>query len=329
MRNSLAPFVQALGRGPSKSRHLSAEEAEAAMGIVLRGEAAAEAVGALLMLWRYRSENADKIAGIVRAIRGRLGDWRELAPDLDWPSYAAGRTRGLPWFLLAAKLVATAGYKVVIHGKNSHQAQALPPALAALGITQALSPTAARAALATPMGRGGIAYIPLAALDIRLEDLLALRDVLGLRSPVNTALRALDPCGARVSVQGVFHPPYRELQQESAKALGAQEMLVLKGGGGEFERLPNKPVEVMGLQKGEAFEMVAPAAQGQALRLAELGEGRIEALTELWRGTWAEPAAEAVVLGTAALALMALEACSLPEAEARAKALWAARDRAL
>ena len=103
---SLAQYIQALGRGPSKSRHLSAEEAEAAMALVLRGEAAPEAVGALLMLWRYRSENADEISGIVRAMRARIAPWRAVAPDLDWPSYAAGRTRGLPWYLLAAMLVA-------------------------------------------------------------------------------------------------------------------------------------------------------------------------------------------------------------------------------
>ena len=84
------------------------------------------------------------------------------------------------------------------------------------GIARAETPEAAKAALDLT----NLVYVPLDALDQRFVDLLALREHLGLRSPVNTALRALNPCGARAQVQGVFHPPYRGLQQDGALALG-------------------------------------------------------------------------------------------------------------
>jgi len=118
---SLSRFVHMLGRGPSKARHMTRDEAGEAIGLILDGQAAPEAVGALLMLMRYRGETADEIAGFVDAIRARVSGWDALPVALDWPSYAAGRSRGRPWFLLSAKLVARAGHRVLIHGWNSHQ----------------------------------------------------------------------------------------------------------------------------------------------------------------------------------------------------------------
>lgn len=93
------------------------------MRLILSGAAPPEAVGALLMLMRYRGETAPEIVGMAEALRETLAEWRAIDVALDWPSYAAGRTRGLPWFLLSVRLVALAGHRVVLHGWNSHQAQ--------------------------------------------------------------------------------------------------------------------------------------------------------------------------------------------------------------
>lgn len=218
--DALAPFVRAMGRGPSRGRGLTQDEARAAMAAILAGEAAPEAVGALLMLMRYRGENAGEIAGFVEAMRARLGAWRGVGAGVDWPSYAAGRSRGLPLFLCAAKLVAASGRPVLIHGWNAHQEHPVTTeaGAAALDIPIVKTPDEARAALA----RGGIAYAPLAALDEGALRILRLREVLGLRSPINTALRALNPAGAPVSVQGVFHPSYRALQADFGAASGAR-----------------------------------------------------------------------------------------------------------
>ncbi len=324
---SLAPFVRILGRGPSRSRNLTREEAAEAMGLILSGEAAPEAAGALLMLMRYRGETAEEIAGFVDALRARQASWRQIGaafPQMvDWPSYAAGRTRGLPWFLCAAKLVAQSGRPVLVHGWNSHQAAVadVRSTLNAIGAAVVETPEEAKAAL----GDGGVAYLPLEALDKDALRALRLRDVLGLRSAINTALRVMNPAGAETTVQGVFHPSYRELQQDAGRILGQRHLAVLKGGGGEFERHPSKTIALFGLRDRESAEITAPPILSDTRRLADPNAAPTH-LTSLWSGAHDDPFAEATVIGTAAAALYAAGATGdLPAAEALARTLW--RDR--
>ncbi|MBY6091328.1 glycosyl transferase family protein [Maritimibacter alkaliphilus] len=320
----LAPYVRILARGPGRSRNLTRGEAETAMTLILQGDVSREAVGAMLMLMRYRGENAEELAGFVSAMRRECGAYADLPVAVDWPSYAAGRTRGLPWFLLAAKLVAEATGPVLLHGWNSHQGShaSVREALPALNIPIAGTPEALKAALET----SGIAYLPTETAAPRSFDLLRLREVLGLRSPVNTALRLLNPANAPVSLQGVFHPPFLTLQADAAHLLGQPNQTVLKGGGGEFERNPAKPVPLHGLRDGTPWEGTAPALLDETRRLSETTEDP-EMLIATWNGTYSDPFVTGIITGTAALALLtAGKTPCLEQAQVMAEVLWADRE---
>ena len=316
MTASLAPYVQILGRGKGRARSMTFDEARAAMTAILADDAPPEAVGAILMLMRMKGETADEIAGFTAAARDVLGPWPGAAPALDWPSYAAGRTRGLPWFLLSARLVARAGVPVLLHGWNSHQGRnaSVRDALGQAGIAQAPDMAGAADALA----RDGIAYLPLEGFAPGLMRILRLREVFGLRSCINTVLRMLNPGRAEAAVQGVFHPPYRELQADAGAILGQGELTVLKGGGGEFERHPAKDIEIYGLRGGAPWAgRTGTAAEGHR----RLGDGRDDpqALADLWDGTLDDDFARAVVVSTAALAL---ETAGVDAPAETAERLW-------
>ncbi|MEM8554434.1 MAG: glycosyl transferase family protein [Pseudomonadota bacterium] len=320
---ALAKHVRILGRGPGRSRNLEQHEAREAMTAILDGSADPVAVGALLMLMRYRAENAAEIAGFVEAMRDRIPHWRALPVTLDWPSYASGRSRGLPLFLLSAKLLAQAGEKVLVHGWNSNSN---PFADVRSHVDEAGIPLATTAdEAANALGSHGIAYAPLECIEPEFLRVLKLRDVLGLRSPMNTACRAMNPGGAAVSVQGVFHPPYRELQQDAAALLGEHTSLVIKGGGGEFERHPSKAIAVYGLLNGTVIDEVAQPFLDETRRLADAAPVAGD-LGHLWRGERTDDFAEATVIGTAALALHAA-GCATDDVAARtlASKLWAQR----
>ena len=324
---SLSKYVHAMGRGPSRGRSLTRDEAKDAMRQILSGDAAPEAVGALLMLMRYRGEIPEEIAGFVDAMRDDLEGWTGIGAAVDWPCYAAGRSRGVPWFLLSARLVARAGYPVLLHGWNSHQGNAadVQRSVGLLDISEASTPEAASRALQ----RDGLAYVPLNAIDPRILGLLRLREVLGLRSAVNTCCRMLNPARARTSVQGVFHPGYRPLQQDAGVLLGHENLMVLKGGGGEFERNPAKIIALWGLRDGVPEQISAPAQIEEHRRLADAVPNP-EHLTALWDGQLDDPFAEAIVIGTAAIALRGIGCVeTLDDGEALAQELWRDRQRSL
>ena len=292
----MAGYVATLGRGPGRSRALTRDEAADAMGLLLEGAADPVQVGALLMLLRYRGEDPEEIAGLVLGARARLG-LPGLAVALDWPSYGAGRSRGAPWFLLAALALGQAGFPVLMHGTNEFSGgMSVEAALAVLWLAPAMD----RAAAARDLMARGFAYVPMAALSPAFAALLGLRRLLGLRSPLNTVARLLNPADAAAGVDGVFHPPYIEAHLAVAELLGRPRLLVLKGGGGEAERNPAKPVtaHLWDAQAGRQ-EMVLPALGPAG------GEPDIAAV---WRGEADDPGVTARVVGTVALGLLALGA---------------------
>ncbi len=302
---SLAPYVRIVARGKGRARPLELSEAQEAMTLILTTQAEPEASGALLMVLRLRGETPAEIAGFTAALRTHVtGDLPQA--DLDWPVYAAGRTRGAPLFLLAARLVAQAGYRVCLHGWNSHQA------------------TGADVREALPHAGPDVHYAPLEELAPAAFDLLRLRDVFGLRSCINTVLRMWNPSQAPVTVQGVFHPSYRSLQAEAAQLLGQQDLTIIKGGGGEFERHPGKGVTLFGLRDGAHIETPVPAVLDITRRLHD--PDYTPDLAALWAGDLNDPFSIATVTGTAALALWSLKAAPDHDtALSMAEQLWAAR----
>ena len=308
--HDFAPYVRILGRGPGKSRSLTRTEARHALGMVLRGEATREQIGAMLMLLRYRGEAVDEMAGLVEAARAHAGLPLKLSRpvDLDWPSYADGRTRGLPWYLLSALLLVQSGLRVVMHGPLQGPGRApLVESLRLLGIVPGIE----------TLETTGFAFVPLETLSPALSDLLALRGVLGLRSPLNTVGRLLDPADARGGVDGVFHPAYVAVHIGAAALLG-RSISVLKGGGGEAEWSGAKPLIVTtpaGEQTWPALETVGKADSTTPLELQAV-----------WERRRADPAGEATAIATAAVALQAAGYDPAPaNCLTRARILWEER----
>jgi anthranilate phosphoribosyltransferase len=333
-----APFVAALGRGPGRSRALSRAEAREAFAMALTGAADPHQVGAFLMLLRYRGEDADEIAGLVEAARDVCGLNGGLAADLDWPSYGAGRTRPAPWFLLAALALAAAGVRVLMHGSNEFSSgPGVADALRALG----LAPAAAVADAAARLERDRFAYLPIAVLAPPLARLLGLRALFGLRSPVNTAARLLDPARAPAGVDGVFHPAYIDVHLAVAERLARPALLVLKGGGGEAEHDPAKPVTAHLWRAGAGrTELLLPAAPTRAPGAGSaVGAGgpataggpaaMLAEFAAIWRGEAFSPRAQATIEATIAMALLALGQADHPAVAAgRAARIWVDRFRA-
>jgi anthranilate phosphoribosyltransferase len=323
MEHPFAPFIQMLGKGKHGSRDLSQQEAEQALNMILAGQVEPIQLGAFLMLMRVKEETAAEVAGFVQAARASLKLPAKLPHvDFDWATYA-GKRRQLPWYLLSALLLASHGMPVLMHGIGGGTAGRVwvPDALAALGI----KPAASTQEAADRVARKQFAYLPLAVLNTELQHILDLKALLGLRSPVHTVIRMLNPFGASASIMGIFHPGYDDTHQQAGALLGEQNLAVFKGEGGEAERNPDGVCNVKLLRAGEMLSEEWPAMFGSRhMKDETMDVGR---LGQLWRGEIDDEYGRAAVTGTAAIALRALgKADSIAAAEALAAKLWAERD---
>ena len=321
-----ARFTAILGRGKTLTRSLTIEEAEEAMGMILRGEVLPEQIGALLMLLRVKEESPEEIAGFVRAVRKTFKLPKSLPKvDIDWSSYA-GKRRQLPWFLLAALLLARSGVTIFMHGTEGHTPGRIytRETLERLGYPIATNLDEAAAHIA----KANFAYVPLEHLCQKMKDLIELRRIFGLRSPVHTLSRMLNPFGAPLMLQGIFHPGYMEIHRGAAELLGQEHMIVFRGEGGEIERRPNKPCEVWTLHDGkgeeERWPPLLPEPRQAPAEDMELGD-----LVALWEGSLGDDYAEASVTGTLAIVLKAMgRAATMEAAQKQAEAMWRERDKA-
>ena len=318
-----ARFIAILGRGRSLTRPLTVDEAEEAMDMILREEVLPEQLGAFLMLLRVKEESGAEIAGFVRAIRKHLPPRPQGLAEVDWSSYA-GKKRQLPWLLLAALCLVQNGHSVFMHGFDGHTAGRLytGEVLRALGLTPAENFAQAAAQLA----QHKFAYLDLGQISPSLARMMGFKKILGLRSPVHTIARMINPFGAPCLLQGIFHPNYMKTHRDAARLLGERHMTVFRGEGGEIERRPGKPTETVGIIDGVEIEERWPPILEDPRQLPDESMD-LAGLLAVWRGEAENAYAEAAVTGTLAIALRTMGlARDMGEAQSKAEKAWAARD---
>ncbi len=315
-----AQYVRIIGKGKNGARSLTYEEAYQAFSMILKQEVLDVQLGAFLMLLRVKEESVDELAGFVQATRDQL-NFAPLSVDLDWSSYA-GKRKHYPWFLLAALTLAQSGYKVFMHGASGHTLNRLytEQVLEYLGYSICQS----EQDVEYELEQHNFAYLPLEAISPVLSDLISLRNVMGLRSPIHTLARLINPFNAKATLQAIFHPAYRSSHQQTASRLGYQNSAVIKGEGGEFERNPDARTLICGIKNSELYEYELPKlTQERSLAEEELN---LEKFKAVWEGKQTHVYGETAVTETMGIALYTMSVCSTyDEAMLKAKELWATR----
>ena len=324
-----AKFIRILGRGKRGARSLELGEAYDAMTMILKNEVQPEQLGAFLMLIRVKEESPEEVAGFVHAIREFKG-WssNELAQtvDLDWSSYA-GKRRHLPWFVLSLLALAQGGRRIFVHGSQGVSEDRLytRSVFLTLGLPVAENLTEAIALIETQ----GLCYLELSDLSPELDQLMSLKSLLGLRSPVHTVARMLNPASAACQMQGIFHPGYQEIHQGAAHLLGQKSCITIKGDGGEIEVNPDAAVALYEVRDTKTFRSEWPAYFTGRRHLKE-DSLEPEVLREVWTGRQNHEYGVAAIISTMAVALYLMNG-KLTHAEARAMAreLWEQRNKSI
>lgn len=207
---------------------LSADEARAAFGIIMSGEATPAQIGGFLMGLRVRGETVDEIAGAVATMRARM---RPVdAPDgaIDIVGTGGDNSGTYNVSTLAAIIAAGAGAHVAKHGNRSLSSKSgAADALAELGVDiEADSQTIARCIagarlgfMLAPMHHAAMRHVGPARLE------LGTRTIFNLLGPLS------NPAGVTRQVVGVFAPQWVEPLAHVLKRLGSEHVWVVHGDG--------------------------------------------------------------------------------------------------
>ncbi|WOE32371.1 MULTISPECIES: glycosyl transferase family protein [unclassified Acinetobacter] len=312
-----AQFIRIIGKGKNGARSLSYDEAYQAFTMILKQEVLDVQLGAFLMLLRVKEESVDELAGFVQATKDQL-DFKPLAVDLDWSSYA-GKRKHYPWFLLSALCLAQHGYKIAMHGAAGHTINRLytEQVLSFLGYPICHN----QQQIAQQLEQQNFAYFPLAVISPVLSDLMLLRNIMGLRSPIHTLTRLINPFNAKATLQAIFHPAYRSSHQQAAFQLGYHHSAVIKGEGGEFERNPDARTLICGIRDGVLYEYELPKLTEQ--RSAAEEQLDLQQFKAVWLGQQQHEYGEIAVIETMGIALYTMGVCqNYPDAMQQALHLW-------
>jgi anthranilate phosphoribosyltransferase len=233
-------------------RDLSREEARAAMGSIMSGDATPAQIGGFLVALRLKSETPDEIAGFAEAIREHVLPVRPARDDLvDTAGTGGDGARTINISTAAALVAAAAGAGVAKHGNRAvSSACGSADVLEALGFS--LEQPAERIARSIDELGFGFLYAPTHhpgfrhAAPVRRE--LAARTVFNVLGPLT------NPAGARAQIVGVYSPELVRTIAEVLARLGSRRAFVVHGAGGIDELSPAGPNLVCEVVEGSVRE---------------------------------------------------------------------------
>jgi anthranilate phosphoribosyltransferase len=242
-------------------RDLSRGEAREAMDAIMRGEATAAQVGALLVALRLKGETVDEIAGCAEAMRDHVIAVRPQRGDLVDTAGTGGDGLNTANISTAAALTAAAaGAAVAKHGNRAvSSACGSADVLEALGVDVELEPGQVERSI----DELGFGFMFAPAYHPAMRHAAPVRRELGTRTIFNVLGPLTNPAGARAQIVGVYAPELVETIAGVLAELGARRAFVVHGADGIDELSPAGANIVCEVVEGSVRRRdVDPAALG-------------------------------------------------------------------
>ena len=265
---------------------LSRDEARAAMGSVMDGEATPALLAALLVALRMRGETVDELAGFATAMRERA--LQVVAPTgaIDVVGTGGDKSGTFNVSTTSALVVAASGVPVAKHGNRAITSRAgSADVLDALGIRVDHDPASAGAALRET----GFAFMFAPDFHPAMKHAGPTRREIGVRTAFNLIGPLTNPARVSRLLVGTGDPAAAPKIAEVLRALGAERAFVVHG-----EAVDELPLDGSGV----LYDVTPAGVERRTVDAGALGLGRV-ATTKLAGGTPAENAAivEAILRG--------------------------------
>lgn len=217
----ISHYIKEIGRGARGAKALDRAQAADLFGQVLDGQVTDLEIGAFCVAMRIKGETAEEMCGLLDAVHARMAAIAACAggqPLIVLPSYNGARKLPVLTPLLAL-LLAREGLPVLLHGMRTEARRVLASdVLEALDIPALTAPQS--------IASGSVAHIGTAVLLPGLARLLAVREVIGLRTPGHSVAKLMNPCaGPALVVSSFTHPEYFDILSGTFATLGAHALL--------------------------------------------------------------------------------------------------------
>jgi anthranilate phosphoribosyltransferase len=243
---SLLPYLTRL----VSEENLPAADAEAAMQIILRGEASHPQIAAFLIALKMKGETVDELVGFARAMRQMavpIDAGMEGHALLDTCGTGGDGCNTFNISTVTAFVVAGAGVHVAKHGNRSISSQCgSADLLEAWGIRIDLPP----AATARAIREVGIGFLFAPAVHTAMKHAQAVRVDLKMRTVFNLLGPLTNPAGATAQLIGAPSFQSAELIAGAIAALGMRRGFVVHGSDGLDEITTTGPTSVWEVRDG-------------------------------------------------------------------------------
>lgn len=311
----LKPFI-----ATAVDRPLTRDEAEAAFGIIMDGDATPSQIGGFLMTLRTRGESVDEFAAAAAAMRARCNAVAAPEGAMDIVGTGGDGKGTLNISTATAFVVAGAGVVVAKHGnRNLSSKSGAADALTQMGVDVMLEAGKVEAVL----NACGIAFMMAPMHHPAVRFVMPARQELGTRTVFNILGPLTNPAGVKRQLTGAYAPDVIRPMAETLQALGSDRAWLVHGSDGTDEITICGTTAVVSLDGGTIDEFdIHPEDAGLAPRaFEEIMGGSPEENATAFRGLLAgAPSAyrDAVLLNSAAALLIADKVGSLKDGVAMA-----------
>lgn len=238
--DALATAIRLLAAGESLDEATTA----GAFDVVMRGDASAAQMAAVLMALRVKGETAEEVAGGARALRRAMVRLPAPNPEqlVDTCGTGGGRVPTFNISTAAALLAAGMGVRIAKHGNRSFTSRCgSADVLEALGIAVEV-PVEKMTAI---LDRAGIVFMYAPLMHPAMRHVGPVRRELAIPTMMNVLGPLANPAGAGRQVVGVADRPRLLLMAQALARLGCVHAMVVHGEPGMDEISPLATTRVM------------------------------------------------------------------------------------
>jgi len=243
--------------------NLSEEEMEAAMEVIMSGQATEAQIGAFITALRLKGETIEEITGAARVMRRKATRIRvdnastnidrdqtnlDLETIVDTCGTGGDGTNTFNVSTTAAFVVAGCGLRVAKHGNRSVSSLCgSADVIESLGVNLDVPPAVVEKCL----NQVGIGFLYAPALHGAMKYAIGPRREIGIRTIFNILGPLTNPAGANVQVLGVYEKELTPVLAEVLNKLGTRSAFVVYGEGSLDEISISGKTQVSELKNGQ------------------------------------------------------------------------------